>query len=106
MRQNLVAQNCDFSDFAGVVVSDDLRFTVQSVLAGDGIAYLSRGLVANHLESGELIGLRVDGFEHRRGRSVLMLPQKSEDPLLKELLESVFEVVSPFWRPQLVSNAS
>lgn len=103
MRQNLVAQSCDFSDFAGVVVSDDLRFTIQSVLAGDGIAYLSKSLVTNYLESGQLIGLRVTGFEHRRGRSVVLLPQKKESELLGELLESIFEVVSPFWRPQLVS---
>jgi len=26
--------------------------------------------------------------------------------LLKELLESIFEVVSPFWRPKLVSNSA
>jgi DNA-binding transcriptional LysR family regulator len=105
MRQNLLAQNCDFSDFQSIVVSDDLRFTVQSVLAGDGVAYLSQGLVTNYLESGELVGLRVKGFEHRRGRSVVMLPQKNEITLLNELLEIIFEVVSPFWRPQLVSNS-
>jgi DNA-binding transcriptional LysR family regulator len=104
MRQNLVTQNCDFSDFESVVVSDDLRFTIQSVLAGDGIAYLSRGLVASYLESGQLAGLKVEGFEHNRGRSVVLLPQKKDDELLNEFLESIFEVVSPFWRPQLVSN--
>ncbi len=105
MRQNLTAQSCDFTDFKSVVVSDDLRFTIQSVLAGDGIAYLSKGLVADYLESGQLVGLRVEGFEHRRGRSVVMLPQKSDAELLNELLESIFEVVSPFWRPQRVSNS-
>lgn len=103
MRQNLLTQNCDFSDFSSVVVSDDLRFTIQSVLSGDGVAYLSKSLVANYLDSGQLIGLRVKGFEYRRGRSVVMLPQKKESELIGELLESVFEVVSPLWRPQLVS---
>lgn len=105
MRCNLRSLGFDFSDFAGVVVSDDLRLTLQSVLAGDGIAYMSRALVGSYLESGQLVGLYVDGFEHRRGRSVVMLPHRKEDALLKELLESVFEVVSPFWRPQLVSAA-
>lgn len=105
MRQNLARQSCDFSDFDSVVVSDDLRFTIQSVLNGDGIAYLSKGLVASYLESGKLIGLRVAGFDHSRGRSVVMLPQKKDSELLNELLESIFEVVSPFWRPQLVSNS-
>ncbi len=96
----------DFGDFDGVVVSDDLRFSIQSVLEGNGIAYVSQALVSSYLASGQLIGLLVDGFEHRRGRSVVMLPNRSEDPLLKELLESLFEVVSPLWRPRLVNGAA
>ncbi len=103
MRKNLVACGFDFSDFDGIIVSDDLHFTIQSVLAGDGIAYVSQALVSNYLASGQLVGLRVDGFEHRRGRSVAMLPQRSDDVLLKELLEILFKVVSPFWRPQLIN---
>ena len=106
MRKNLVANGFDFSAFDGVVVSDDLHFTIQSVLQGDGIAYLSRALVSRYLASGELVGLRVDGFEHRRGRSVAILPQRSEDALIKELLESLFAVVSPFWRPQVANGAA
>lgn len=105
LRQNLSANNFSFDDFEGTVVSDDLRFTIQAVLSGDGIAYLSRCLVAEYLTSGKLVGLRVEGFEHRRGRSVVMLPQRKEDPLLKELLECLFEVVTPFWRPQAVNGA-
>ena len=106
MRQNLSAQGFDFDDFLGVVVSDDLRFTIQSVVAGDGIAYVSQSLVSSYLVSGELVGLRVEGFEPRRGRSVVMLPQRSEDLLLKELLETIFEVVSPLWRPQMVNGVA
>jgi DNA-binding transcriptional LysR family regulator len=105
MRKNLVACGFDFSDFDGIIVSDDLHFTIQSVLAGDGIAYVSQALVSNYLASGQLVGLRVDGFEHRRGRSVAMLPQRSDDVLLRELLETLFEVVSPFWRPQMVNGS-
>jgi len=106
MRCNLRAQGYDFSYFASVVISDDLRFTIQSVLAGEGIAYVSQALVSSYLESGQLIGLHVDGFERRRGRSVVMLPQADEDVLVKELLESIFEVVSPFWRPKMVSASA
>jgi DNA-binding transcriptional LysR family regulator len=102
MRKNLVAHDFDFNDFDSVVVSDDLHFTIKSVLQNDGIAYMSKALVSSYLDSGALVGLHVDGFEHRRGRSVVMLPQKSEDVLLMELLESLFAVVSPFWRPQVV----
>lgn len=106
LRKNLTVCGCDFDDFNGIVVSDDLRFTLQSVLAGDGISYVSQALVSKYLACGELIGLRVEGFDHARGRSVVVLPQRSEDVLLKELLESIFEVVSPFWRPTLVSHSA
>jgi DNA-binding transcriptional LysR family regulator len=104
MRQNLVTHGFDFNDFDGVLVSDDLHFTVQSILRGDGIAYVSQALVSNYLTSGELVGFRVEGFEHRRGRSVVMLPQRSEDGLLKEFLDCVFNEVSPLSRPQMVSG--
>ena len=106
MRKNLSSCGYSFDDFEGVIVSDDLRFTLQSVLAGDGIAYVSQALASNYLASGELVGLRVQGFDHTRGRSVAVLPQRSEELLLKALLESIFEVVSPFWRPKLVSNSA
>jgi DNA-binding transcriptional LysR family regulator len=106
MRKNLAANGCDFDAFDGVVVSDDLRFTIQSVLQGDGVAYLSQALVSSYLKSGGLVGLRVDGFEHRRGRSVVTLPQGSEDALIKELLESLFSVVSPFERPRVACGAA
>jgi DNA-binding transcriptional LysR family regulator len=103
MRHNLKAHGFDFNDFASVVISDDLRFTIESVLAGQGIAYVSQTLVGHYLESGQMIGLHVEGFEHRRGRSVVLLPQKADDALITELLESIFEVVSPFWRPKMVT---
>jgi DNA-binding transcriptional LysR family regulator len=106
MRKNLLAHGFDFDEFDGIIVSDDLRFTLQSVLAGDGIAYVSQSLVSDYLVSGQLVGLRVEGFEHTRGRSVVMLPQRGEDALLKELLNCIFEVVSPFWRPKLVNGTA
>ena len=106
MRKNLLARGFDFDDFDGIIVSDDLRFTLQSVLAGDGIAYVSQSLVSDYLVSGQLVGLRVEGFEHTRGRSVVMLPQRGEVALLKELLNCIFEVVSPFWRPKLVNGTA
>ena len=105
LRTNLLAQGFDFSDFSSVVVSDDLRFTIQSVIDGEGIAYVSRALVSGYLDSGQMAGLQVEGFEHRRGRSVVVLPQKKEDPLVAELLASLFEVVSPHWRPSVVNGS-
>jgi DNA-binding transcriptional LysR family regulator len=104
MRKNLLACGFEFADFDGMIVSDDLRFTIQSVMEGAGVAYVSQALVSSYLVSGEMVGFRVAGFEHRRGRSVVMQPQSGDDALVKELLESLFEVVTPLWRPELVKG--
>ncbi len=102
LRQNLKAHGLTFADFSGVIVSDDLHFSIQSVLNGGGVAYVSQALVANHLAAGRLVGLKVDGFRQSRGRSVLLLPERHEDQLIKELLECIFSIVSPLWRPQRI----
>jgi len=106
LRQNLKAHGLGFEDFTGVVVSDDLHFTLESVLEGGGVAYVSQALVAKHLAAGRMLGLRVDGFQQRRGRSVLLLAERQEDQLIKDLLECIFAIVSPLWRPQLIRGTA
>lgn len=106
LRQNLLRRGADFASFEGVMISDDLRFTIESVLAGEGVAFLSRALVNDHLAAGRLAGCQVNGFDHRRGRSVALLPGRHEDVLVGDLLECIFRVVSPVWRPQLVRSES
>lgn len=106
LRQNLSRRGADFASFEAVMISDDLRFTIESVLAGEGVAFLSRALVSDHLAAGRLVGCQVKGFDHRRGRSVALLPGRHEDVLVGDLLECIFRVVSPVWRPQLVRSQS
>jgi DNA-binding transcriptional LysR family regulator len=103
LRQNLARQGCEFADFDGVMVSDDLRFTIESVIAGEGVAFISRALVSEHLASGRLVGCRVQGFEHRRGRSVALLPGRYDEPLVRDLLECIFRAGSPLCRPQFLA---
>lgn len=102
LRANLAKQGAGFENFEGLVVSDDLHFTINSVLDGGGIAYVSSAIVNSYLKSGRLIGVRVKDFIHTRGRCVAILPYRREDPLLTELLECIFRVASPHWCPQLV----
>jgi DNA-binding transcriptional LysR family regulator len=103
LRQSLARAGYDFTDFEGVMISDDLRFTIDSIVAGEGIAFVSRALVNEHLAAGRLIGYRVNGFEHCRGRSVALLPGRHQDPLIGDLLECLFRVVSPACRPQYLA---
>ena len=103
LRLNLAGKGADFADFAGVTVSDDLRFTIESVLAGAGLAFVSSALIGEHLASGRLVDCRIAGFNNRRGRSVALLPGRHADPLIGDLLESIFRITSPGARPQLVA---
>ena len=102
LRANLAKQKAAFDDFDGLLISDDLHFTINSVQNGGGIAYVSTAIVNSYLQSGRLIAVRVKNFLHARGRCVAMLPFRREDPLLAELLDCVFRVASPHWCPQLV----
>jgi DNA-binding transcriptional LysR family regulator len=102
LRQNLTRKGIEFTDFDGVMISDDLRFTIDSVIAGEGVAFVSRALVSEHLAAGRLMGCRIEGFEHTRGRSVALLPGRQGDPLISDLLECIFRVVSPGERPRLM----
>ena len=103
LRQLLRQQGADFSVFDGTVISDDLRFTVQSVIEGGGVAFVSTALVRDHLASGQLVGLNLDGGVQRRGRSAVLLPGRQGDPLVSDLLECVFHIVSPGQRPGRLS---
>jgi DNA-binding transcriptional LysR family regulator len=103
LRQNLFRKGIEFTDFDGVMISDDLRFTIDSVIRGEGVAFVSRALVSEHLAAGRLVGCKIAGFEHYRGRSVALLPGRHRDPLVSDLLECIFRVVSPGARPRLIA---
>jgi len=67
------------------------------------VAFVSQALVSSHLAAGELVGYCLRGAVQRRGRSVVLLPGRQDDVLLKDLLECIFRMVSPDCRPQQVT---
>jgi len=95
LRRNLNCSDLDFGNFDGMMISDDLRFTIDAVLAGEGVAFLSQSLVKDYLDKGCLVGCKIQGFEHFRGRSVALLPGRHNDPLIKDLLNIIYQLLPP-----------
>ncbi|HJV36657.1 LysR family transcriptional regulator [Geomonas sp.] len=80
----------DVSEFTNTVVYDDLHVIVESLIAGDGIALISRDLVEKLVAEGKLCSHRVEGFNHRRMRTLLMRRDVPLSPAAEFLVSSVF----------------
>ncbi|RMF47273.1 MAG: LysR family transcriptional regulator [Deltaproteobacteria bacterium] len=91
LKQNLAQSGRGLDDFTTVVVSDDLRWSIDNVCAGNGIAFMSLSLVSRELESGQLRATRVEGFSHRRRRSVLFMPGRGSDLAIRSFLDCLFD---------------
>jgi len=93
LRQNLARHGREINEFQSVVVSDDLRFTIQAVTGGGGVSFVSRSIVAPQVQSGTLRASHVRGFDHFRRRSVLLHETRLDDPLLQGFLQCLFAVL-------------
>lgn len=67
---NMMAIGRDPHEFGNILIYDDLHVIIESVCAGEGIAFVSSSLVAKELEQGKLRGHRVEGFCHSRRRTI------------------------------------
>lgn len=99
VSRGLEERGKSLNDFAGVVTSDDLRLTCKTVLSGGGISFMSKSLVCEYLETGQMIGHYVKGFPHSRCRTVIMEKGREGDQLLRNFARCIFvvmDVPSPF----------
>ncbi|WP_303720662.1 LysR family transcriptional regulator [Malonomonas rubra] len=78
-------------DFNGVVTSDDLHLTCQTVLNGGGISFMSKEMVKGYLENGQMVAHEVKDFPHERCRSVILDKDRIEDKLLRSFVNCVFK---------------
>lgn len=92
LQQNLEQAGSSLDLFASVVISDDLRLTIDNVRQGSGISFISRSLVREHLASGSLCQHRVREFRQNRCRSVILHRHREEEPLLRDFLDCVTAV--------------
>jgi len=92
LTRNLAAVGVGIDDFRTVVISDDLRLSIESVLAGGGVSFVSRSLVQHHLDEGRLCAHYVKGFQHLRERTLFYDASRMDDPLLENFVACVFSV--------------
>ncbi|MCK5912410.1 MAG: LysR family transcriptional regulator, partial [Desulfuromusa sp.] len=89
LARGLAEQGKSLDDFASVVTSDDLRLTRQTILAGGGISFMSKSLVCEYLESGQMIEHYVKGFPHSRQRKVIMEKGREKEKNLCDLARCI-----------------
>jgi DNA-binding transcriptional LysR family regulator len=92
LQENLARFDKKLDEFRGVVVHDDLHLTIQSTLAGQGIAFVSRSVVAGQIDRGELIEHNVEGFRNFRARTVVINRKCGEDGVVRGFIECVYGV--------------
>ncbi|NTV49551.1 MAG: LysR family transcriptional regulator [Geobacteraceae bacterium] len=72
LEGNLRAIGRDLSDFKSFVVLDDLHMIIQLTREGRGLSFLSRELVQEQVDAGQMLEHRIDGFKHRRNRTMII----------------------------------
>jgi LysR family transcriptional regulator, transcriptional activator of the cysJI operon len=70
LNANMKAIGRDPGEFGTILLYDDLHVIIESVRAGEGIAFISRSLVDKDIEQGVLHEHRVEGFNHMRSRTL------------------------------------
>lgn len=91
LAHNMAAIGRDPGEFGNIFLFDDLHVIIESVLAGEGIAFISRSLVRSHLEEGRLREHRVAGFTHARSRTLAYRRQKGRSEAFHYFLTCVLE---------------
>lgn len=59
-------------EFGKIIVYDDLHIIIDSVARGDGIAYLSKSLIADRVANGALTAHQIAGFSDRKKRTFVL----------------------------------
>ncbi|PLX75077.1 MAG: LysR family transcriptional regulator [Desulfuromonas sp.] len=90
LEKNLAGQGESIESFEKVVISDDLRLTIETVKAGGGVSFISNKVVEPY--AGELTQHYVEGFTHKRCRTIAVKKERADDPLLLSFIACVEEM--------------
>jgi DNA-binding transcriptional LysR family regulator len=81
-------RNC--SEFARTIVCDDLHLIINTVCEGNGITFVSRSLVSQHLSQGILREHRIASFNHTHHRTLIVNNNFPAPPLLRNFIDEIF----------------
>lgn len=84
-----IGRNC--SDFSRKILCDDLHLIISTVCEGNGIAFISRSLVDQHLKSGILKEHRITGFDHTLSRTLIVNNSLPSNPLWADFITSIID---------------
>ncbi|NTW99161.1 MAG: LysR family transcriptional regulator [Geobacteraceae bacterium] len=99
LNDNLHRAGRTVENFRSMITHDHLRCLVQSTLQGQGVAFVSRDLVSDHIQTGDLREHIIPGFCNTRSRTLACNINRVNDSLHKNFIESVFltfNVQTPF----------
>jgi DNA-binding transcriptional LysR family regulator len=95
LQQNLEEVGSSLDSFHSLIISDDLRLTIDNVQSGNGVSFISRSLVVDQLATGTLNAYQIPRFRQVRCRSVVLQQHRSEEALLKTFLACIESVCGP-----------
>lgn len=78
------------AEFTKTMIYDDLHVILEAVKAGDGIALMSSDLVRKHVAEGTLCEHRVEGFNHRRKRTLILGDCVTRNTALLDMIAAIY----------------
>ncbi len=91
LETNLKCIGHDLQEFRKVIVFDDLHVIVKAVLNGEGIAFVSRDVVDEHIAAGRLSPHYVPGFTHARDRALVTTQADQASGPVRQFVASLFD---------------
>ena len=104
LELNLAGQGHTLGDFSRMIVYDDLRLSIETVVNGGGVSFVSRNLVQEQLGNGSLRDHRVNAFCHTRLRTVTLNKKRNLDTTLESFMDCVFSTFKP--APSIITEQS
>jgi DNA-binding transcriptional LysR family regulator len=93
LRRSLRLIGHEIETFRNLAYFDDLAVVVRQVVGGHGLGFVSRDLVTRELENGLLRVHRVEGFDHRRPRTLLISPRIRPSAITMRFIQTFFETL-------------